>query len=55
MRGNTEGAGWRIVNSNIQRKGSIALEAAIRSEKATGSLASQVTAMEKIVRELSFE
>ena len=50
-----KGAGWRIVNSNIQRKGSIALEAAIRSEKATGSLASQVTAMEKIVRELSFE
>ena len=48
-------AGWKIGARNIQRKGSIALEAWIRSKKAAGSLASQVAAMAKIVKELSFE
>ena len=48
-------AGWRIAISRIQRKGAIALEAAIRSRKAAESLTSQVKAMAKIVKELSFE
>lgn len=48
-------AGWQIGGSSFQRKGSIALEAAIRATKASGAVDRQVETMAKIVELLSFE
>ena len=48
-------AGWQVSTSNIQRRGSIALEGTIRAKKATASLASHVAAVSKIIEELNFE
>ena len=48
-------AGWEVSTSNIQRRGSIALEGTIPARKAAGSLTSHVDAVSKIVEELSCE
>ena len=48
-------AGWQVNSSNIQRRGSIALEGTIRARRAAASLATHVAALSRVVEELSFE
>ena len=48
-------AGWSITTSNVQRTGSIALEATIRASRAATSLSKQVRASTDLVSELGFE